>query len=546
MKPARRAPPLATVLFLLVAAAAALPAQEWQGRGRAHGVVLGPDEEPLPGARVTLTPEGWPAGEPSPVTPVRTGQDGRWAVTLLAAGVWGIAVEAEGHHPAEGTVVVPAEGPGRELTIELRSLEEVSPSSAESDPAWSVRRWLKEGDAFLAQGRPAEARAEYEKALRTPGVLGPVERAQLLETVARTRFLEGDRGGAERALLAALLLAPGEERLRELYAALLDGESRGAEARALLDRLDREPAVVRAELDGELVGLLAPPEEEAPGPEEPERPVLAPEAHRRGRYRTALAERSPLSDPAVVVPRYGGTEEDARRLDPEGRYDLARETFEVYVPEGYAPASGSAPGYGLLVWVSPNRSGGVERPELRALLDQRRLVWVGANRAGNPRATWVRAGLALDAARAMTGLYDLDPERIYVAGYSGGGRLASQLAMLFPEVFRGALSLYGASFFRPVPVPDRPGHHWPPAFPEPPAETLRRLRRECRLVLVTGERDFNRAQTRAFWRALAADGFERVTYVEVPGASHYEPFDDLERLRGAFEALDASPQPGSR
>jgi dienelactone hydrolase len=544
MDPARRA---AVCLLLSLAALAPLAAQEWQGRGRAHGVVLGPDWEPLAGARVTLTPEGWLAGEPSPVAPVATGEDGRWTIALLAPGAWGIAIEAEGHHPAEGTVAVPAEGPGREVRVELRSLAEVSPISAESDPAWSVRRWLEEGDAHLAQGRPAEARAEYLKALQTPGVLGPAERALVLETVARTRFLEGDRAEAARALLAALLLAPDEGRLRELYTALLEGEGREAEARRLLERLEREPETVRKEREAELAGLLAPPEAAAPGPEVPERPVLPLEAHRPGRYRTAFAERSPLSDPAVVVARYGGTPEDARRLAPEDRYELAGETFEVYVPEGYAPAAaGSAPGYGLLVWVSPNRSGGVERPELRALLDQRRLLWVGANRAGNPRSTWVRAGLALDAARAMAALYDLDPERVYVAGYSGGGRVASQLAMLFPEVFRGALSLYGASFFRPVAVPDRPGHHWPPAFPEPPAETLWRLRRESRLVLVTGERDFNRAQTRAYWRALAADGFERVTYVEVPGASHYQPFDDLERLRGAFEALEAPSRQGSR
>ncbi|HLE85034.1 MAG TPA: carboxypeptidase-like regulatory domain-containing protein, partial [Thermoanaerobaculia bacterium] len=423
MKPARRAPRLATALLLVVGAAAALGAQEWQGPGRAHGVVLDPKEEPVAGARVTLSPEEWPEGEPSPVPPVLTGEDGRWAVARLAPGLWRIEIAAEGHHPAEGTVVVPAEGPGRELTIELRSLEEVSPSSAESDPAWSVRRWLEEGDAFLAQGRPAEACAEYLKALQTPGVLGPAERAQVLETVARTRFLEGARGEAERALLAALLLAPGEGRLRELYTALLEGEGRGAEARRLLERLEREPETVREERESELAGLLTPPEEAAPGPEAPEQPVLAPEAHRRGRYRTAFAERSPLSDPAVVVSRYGGTQEDARRLDPEGRYELAQEIFEVYVPEGYAPASGSAPGYGLLVWVSPNRSGGVERPELQALLDQRRLLWVGANRAGNPRSAWVRAGLALDAARAMAALYDLDPERIYVDGYSGGGRV---------------------------------------------------------------------------------------------------------------------------
>jgi hypothetical protein len=227
--------------------------------------------------------------------------------------VWAITVEAEGLHPAEGLVPVPARGAAEEVRVELRSVDEVPPEAYEAE----------------REGRP-------------------------------------------------------------------------------------EPP--------------------------PERPLLPPEPHREGRYRTAFTERSPLSDPGVVFGRHGGTAEDVRDTDPSlGHYDLAQETFEVYVPEGYEPAGDAAPSYGLLVWVSPTSFGGVERPDLQAALDAERLLWVGANGAGNPRFTWNRVGLALDAAHAMAALYDLDPERIYAAGYSGGGRIASALGMLFPEVFRGAV-----------------------------------------------------------------------------------------------------------
>ncbi|HSL85006.1 MAG TPA: hypothetical protein VLF66_19685, partial [Thermoanaerobaculia bacterium] len=236
--------------------------------------------------------------------------------------------------------------------------------------------------------------------------------------------------------------------------------------------------------------------------------------------------------------RYGGGPEDVRAMDPSlGRYDLAKETFEVFVPEAYRPREDGGSGWGLVVWVSPTSSGGIEDPARQAVLAGERLLWIGANHAGNPRFTWNRVGLALDAAHAMTELYDLDPERIYAAGYSGGGRIASALGMLFPEVFRGALSLFGASVYRPVPVPDRPGSHWPPPFPEPPAQTLRDLRREGRFVLVTGERDFNRAQTRATARVMEEEGFRGVTYQEIPGATHYD-FPAAEDLRRALEALD--------
>lgn len=343
---------------------------------------------------------------------------------------------------------------------------------------------------------------------------------------------------------AAVLSAPG------VWAITVEAEGFHP-ADGLVPVPDQGPA---AEVRVELRSLdEVPPEAYEPGREgrpepPPERPVLPPEPHREGRYRTAFTERSPLSDPGVVFGRHGGTAEDIRGTDPSlGRYELAEETFEVYVPEGYEPAGDAAPRYGLLVWVSPTSFGGVERPELQEALDAQRLLWVGANDAGNPRFTWNRVGLALDAAHAMAALYDLDPDRIYAAGYSGGGRVASTLAMVFPDAFRGAVSFFGASYFRPVPVPDRPGNRWPPAFPEPPAEVVRRLQEESRFVLLTGERDFNRAQTKAVARAMEEDGFEHVTYLEVPAATHWD-FIDPEWFRRALEALgpDRSPRQVTR
>jgi dienelactone hydrolase len=391
-------------------------------------------------------------------------------------------------------------------------------------------------------------------------VLSDRERAEVLEAVARASFQARDRAGAERALRAALLLVPAApddplaERLRLLFTVLLEGTGRDEEARGFLARLEREPEAVRREHAAELAGLLLPgqaPAEptatvqpdaaaEDAQPAIPDRPVLPPEPHRRGHYRTAFAAgaRSPLSDPEVVLGRYGGGPEAVREIDPAmGRYDLSEETFEVYVPSAYRPAERGGSGWGLVVWVSPTSSGGIEDAARQAVLGEERLLWVGANGAGNPRFTWNRVGLALDAAHAMAALYDLDPERIYAAGYSGGGRIASALGMLFPEVFRGALSLFGASFYRPVPVPDRPGSSWPPPFPEPAADGLRTLRQEGRFVLVTGERDFNRAQTRATARVMEEEGFRGVTYLEIPGASHYD-FPGVADLRRALQALD--------
>lgn len=532
------------VLVGLLLVSAAASAQEWRGEGRAHGVVFDDDGNPLAGAVVRLVPAPdmgvEPVEEAAGPGAVTTAEDGGWSVPRLAGGVWWISIRAEGFRPGEGWIQVPAEGLGERTVVRLQDLDVVSPRFAEGNPRASIRGWLEAGDALLEQGHAAEARAEYEKALGTPGVLGPAERSEVLSTVARTHFLEGNVDAAVRALQAALVLVPGNERTAELLRVLLVDRGRQEEAERFFDRLEREPEALAAELE-DLLGDGA----ERGQVELPERPTLEPEAGRLGRYRVAFSERSPLSTVEVFVERYGADRQALREADPsDGAYDLAEETFEVVAPESYRPAEG----WGLLVWVSPGPFGGSERPEILALLEEHRLIWAGANRAGNGRFTWDRVGLALDTAHNLARLYDLDPDRVYVAGYSGGGRLTSALAMLYPDVFRGGLSVVGSNFYLPVSVPDRPGTHWPAAFQEPPAEALRRVKRESRFVLLTGERDFNRAQTRANFEAMEEAGFEHVTFLDAPGADHYTGLDP-EWLDRALAALDdggeGAESPGS-
>lgn len=537
----RSAPTLALALLLALVPCPPIQAQDWRGQGRAHGVVLDADGEPLAQARVALRVAGEDADSGGPPA-ATTGRDGTWSIPLLAPGLYEIRIEAPAHLPAEGWVRVPASGVAEPVRVEMQSLDLVTPAFAEGDPAGSVRRWLEVGDALLADGRPAEARAEYLKALGTPGVLEPAARAELLSTIARSHFLDRDAAAAERALRAALVVAPDgsaeADRVRRLYTVLLEDTGRGEEAEAFFTRLRGDRSTAREEV----ADLLAPRERPAPDPAAapPERPVTAPEPGRPGRYRTSLAQPgagSPLASPEVYLERHGldrAATEPPEPADQGGLgYSLAEETFEVYVPAGYRPDAG----YGLLVWISPTPFGGIETPEAQEALDRARLIWVGANRSGNRRSTRERVGLALDAAHAVAALYDLAPERVYAAGYSGGGRVASGLALLYPEVFRGALSVYGVSWFEPVPVSDKPGAHWPAAFPPPPAETLRGVRADSRFVLLTGSRDFNKPQTRAVHRAMTEAGFEHVTYLEVPGASHYE-LPDGEWWKRALRALE--------
>lgn len=213
--------------------------------------------------------------------------------------------------------------------------------------------------------------------------------------------------------------------------------------------------------------------------------------------------------------------------------ELATESYFVYVPESYAPERP----HGLLVWVSPTDDGAVRRPELRAELAARRLIWIAAERSGNERAGLDRHALALAAAAAAPRRWSIDPERVFVGGYSGGGRVASQLALLWPERFRGGLFVMGCNWYAPLAVPGEPGRRWRPSFPAPDRGQRRLLLRHRRFAFVTAEGDFNRDQTRATEAAARRDGFRRTIYLEAPGGDHVTPLP-IDIWRRALAALD--------
>jgi tetratricopeptide (TPR) repeat protein len=497
------------------------------GLGRANGQVLDADGKPLAGAKVTLRiGEGEGSGPPAATTDAA----GRWALLGLAPGRWRLTVQAAGWIDAEGWVDVPEEGPGKLVRVRLRPLSEATPGGAEVPH--TIYSWLAKANALLAQGHATEARVEYEKALRT---LPTEQRPEVLRAIARTWYLEGNLEMAVGAVEEGLKIAPSDAELRQLLSLLLTEMGRPAEADAFLAAL--------------AAGDIAPPAEEVPHQELPPElaarlaaPSEAPRAGRPGSYKVAFQERSPLSALPEVLRRADLDRTKELKVTPRAlAYRLGEESFEVVVPEGEPPAAG----WGLVAWVSPWEFGGLSQvagPTLANVLKDHRMIWVGANRAGNDRPRLDRWGLALDAADRMQRLYRIDPARVYVAGHSGGGRAASALALLYPDVFRGALMMMGVDWYRDLPVSDKPGASWLAPFHKPPQDLLRLARERSRLVLLTGERDFNRASTRAVEAEYRRDAFAKVTYLEVPQMTHWGPVPE-DWLAKAFEALDPLPKP---
>ncbi|MGZ6014019.1 MAG: hypothetical protein ACXWK0_19425 [Caulobacteraceae bacterium] len=154
--------------------------------------------------------------------------------------------------------------------------------------------------------------------------------------------------------------------------------------------------------------------------------------------------------------------------------DLGKERFEVYVP----PA-GPAKGYGLLVFVPPESAAYVPADWI-PVLDREGVILVAADRTGNPdNVLGRRIPIPLLAVRNITARYKVDPERVWIGGFSGGSRMAERLALAYPDVFRGAFMNAGS---------DPLGGDWMTP-PIPPKDLLHRFQETSRLVYVTGRAD---------------------------------------------------------
>jgi len=152
--------------------------------------------------------------------------------------------------------------------------------------------------------------------------------------------------------------------------------------------------------------------------------------------------------------------------------DLAQERFTVYVPS-HSPAEG----YGLLVFVPPWENAMLPRG-WAAILDRHGVIFVSAANSGNEANILDRREpLALLAAHNIMQRFRVDPARTYVAGFSGGSRVALRLALGFPDLFRGAFLNAGSD-----PIGDA-------QLPLPPPEIFSRFQEITRIVYISGQND---------------------------------------------------------
>lgn len=222
----------APVIVLLLAVSPPLAAQDWAGAERVKGVVLDESDAPIAGATVTLQFElSSSAGGPKPMT---TDKKGRWSAIGLKPGSWRIDIEAEGYYSRDARFTVYDTGVNE--TVRL-NLEEVPEEVKQAELRSEANEVIEQGNQLASEGRFAEARAEYAKALE---VLPETDHPPILAGIASSYFKEGDNESANEALERALAIDPDDELSLRLKIAALAAEGKVSEVEALRARLPSE------------------------------------------------------------------------------------------------------------------------------------------------------------------------------------------------------------------------------------------------------------------------------------------------------------------
>ncbi len=208
---------------------------------------------------------------------------------------------------------------------------------------------------------------------------------------------------------------------------------------------------------------------------------------KKGYYTCKLKEFSPYTD-----------EKPGQYL-----YDIP---FSVYVPQSYTKEKPA----GLMIYIS----GGYPNKAYKKSLDRHNLIWAGVNckkfdmddilMDKQPHSVF-----SLAMVYYLAGHYNVDPSRIYIAGFSWGGRLAGRILYQYPKVFKGGISCGGCQVITKE-SSDSEGY----------IDSFEYARKMTSLVIITGDKDFNRKEAYSMYEFLQLSQFQNVHYIQQPKRGH--------------------------
>jgi predicted esterase len=185
-------------------------------------------------------------------------------------------------------------------------------------------------------------------------------------------------------------------------------------------------------------------------------------------------------------------------------YDSKKQKYQLYIPKSYkkdAPAP-------LILFISPSDGPQGVKP-WQKVCDQEGALFASPYGAGNSTALGLRTRIILDVLDDVRRQHAIDPDRTYITGFSGGGRMACAIGFTLPEYFGGVVPICGTN---PI-----------------GGTTYLRHRIEERLsvALVTGETDMNRKENEDVMHPWFKEINIRSKLWVVPKLGHAIPSDTV-------------------
>lgn len=214
-------------------------------------------------------------------------------------------------------------------------------------------------------------------------------------------------------------------------------------------------------------------------------------------------------------------------------YTSTKQTYRLMVPDGIPRTLPDGKLLPLVLFVSPGDGPGGFGAFATTAAKHGVLV-ASPRGAGNRCPFPRRVNIVLDVLDDLRRRFPIDPDRTYLAGFSGGGRVACTIGFALPELFGGVISFCAAGDLR--------NESW----------LRHRVQDRLSVALVTGETDFNRGEVERFRGPLLKEiGVRTRVWVEpktghaVPATPVPQVFQWLEQDRPRRAKL-ASNWPASR
>ncbi|MBS0198726.1 MAG: hypothetical protein JSR77_18415 [Planctomycetes bacterium] len=194
---------------------------------------------------------------------------------------------------------------------------------------------------------------------------------------------------------------------------------------------------------------------------------------------------------------------------------LNDQTFFVRTPAKYDPHEQC----GLFVWVDAGPTARVHDC-FTAAADELRLIIIAAEKTGNDIYASNRYQLSLDVAETAQERFLIDPQRVYIGGISGGGRISSEMWGCFPDIFTGCVPVVGLDCYESAPASQKGMVHR--AGYAKPAARLWKVLLSHRIAPMTGQQDFNYEEISKFVRIYERDRVP-IRLFEYPDMAHQLP-----------------------